>query len=75
MERAIFGDSRQAKRARDRGTYRDIWDGRVETTLDRINGLVHAVFEEEAREAYGGDLHALIDDVEYVISVIEAGND
>ena len=72
MERAIFGGSRQAKRARDRGTYRNIWDDQVETTLDRINGLVHAVFEEEAREAYSGDLHALIDDVEYVISVIEA---
>ena len=72
MERAIFGSPGQAKRARDRGTYRDTWDDQVETTLDRINGLVHAVFEEEAREAYSGDLHALIDDVEYVISVIEA---
>ena len=69
MEHAISGG---AKRTRNRGTYSKIWDGRVETTLDRINGLVHAVFEEEAREVYDGGLHALIDDVEYVISVIEA---
>lgn len=72
MERAIFGSAQRARRARDKGAYNEIWDSRVETTLDRINKLVHAVFEEEARDVYDGDLHAFVDDVEYVLSVIEA---
>ena len=72
MVRAIFKSAQQARRARDKGTYSETWDDRVETTLDRTNKLVHAVFEEEARAAYDGDLHDLIDDVEHVLSVIEA---
>lgn len=47
------------------------WGRDVHRTLSRVNDLYHARTATEAHEAYSGDLHHLIDDVEWLIRKIE----
>lgn len=73
MALAIFGDFDRHSDVRKHVAEdeHDKWGQWVDTTLRRVNDVVHAKTAREAREALGSDLYTLINDVERLTQKIK----